>query len=770
MRKNYSKIVASLLFVSWIFPFHLSANEENGEEVIYEIVGGAIISPPDEDNLIHQGLTGDIQVGLGGVDLNNRSFKFGEYSGIEGDKVFAISDADLTYIYKSSYIDFSVANLGLDNRNIFLEAGDSGNYKFFLEHDQIPHLLSSINKTPFDGAGTDTLTLKSGFNKQIGFLMDPIMVSEDVELKLDDRDTTTIGFYKTLEQNEFRLEFNRIKKNGLISMGGVVGNRTLDPEAIILPAPVDQSVYEVSASIAHHGEKAQMELQYFFSLYNNEKESLTFENPFVRPAGPPPGPPPPPPPPGPPPPPLPDVARISREPDHLMHRVSLTGGVNLSNTTRVSAIAEYSYSRQDETLLPFGVGSSSSLLPRQTADALMQTFHVTLEGHARPLPELNLKAKYRYYQTSNSTPETLFLAIVNDTGMPVPVTRDRAIISLPYEYSQHQINLDTSYRLFRATHLKLGYELDIMDRAFRAVDQTIENKFKVALRSNYFPASSARINFEYSDRSGDPYAQTNVTNFRHTPEFLSSPGTGIIATPEELRRYDVADRNRIKSGLNLSLMPSPTLTLGMGYQFNMDEYEDSGLGLQEITNHDLTFDINYIPDEMSSIYAFYSYNVRQLDQMGRAFDPMIAGSISDPERNFETNLHDHSHTIGIGTKLAFLNNKLTWETEYNFSVSNTNNNFSAGSHPSVSNPSNLPNLETYLHSFTTTGKYKLSKNLSLGLTYMLQSFSSDDFALEEFSPLSVLGGRPIQVILLSDQVQDYLANAAFLFGVYRFGK
>ena len=58
-------------------------------------------------------------------------------------------------------------------------------------------------------------------------------------------------------------------------------------------------------------------------------------------------------------------------------------------------------------------------------------------------------------------------------------------------------------------------------------------------------------------------------------------------------------------------------------------------------------------------------------------------------------------------------------------------------------------MKTYLHSLTTTGQYKASDHFSLGITYMLQSFSSDDFALDGFNPLSVLTSPFSEVILMS---------------------
>ena len=413
------------------------------------------------------------------------------------------------------FIDITGERLGLNSRKISLETGVIGSYKFFAEFDQTPHLLSSQGKTPYDGVGTNNLTLKPGFTQNSTFVATPITISEDVDLQVNDRVSATFGFSKTLGQREFTLKYHRIKKDGLHSLAGLVGNHPDNPRSIILPAAIDTTTNEFTVSLADQTETAQWELEYFLSLFENEQESLTFETPFNGTVpffdgtpfgfGP-----------------LPNAGRISREPDNQLHRVSFTGGKNLNPSTRVTAIAEYSLSMQDENLLPFGIGFSPSLLPRQSAEAKIETYHLKFQVNSRPSPGWNLNGKFRHYQTVNSTPQTLFLAVVNDTGGQVSASSGRALLNLPYEYIQDQIGLDASYRLSRATSLKMGYELELYNRAFRAVENTLENKFKMGLTSRYFTKTTASLNLLYSIRTGDPYDPTKVLNSRHTSQFLAT--------------------------------------------------------------------------------------------------------------------------------------------------------------------------------------------------------------------------------------------------------
>ena len=119
--------------------------------------------------------TSEVEIGVGGSTTSD--FKFGEYNGLEDAGGFAIGnimlrknavigDAD------DSYWEFSGTNLGLDNRNIFMEYSHDGtygdysnnsDYSIFFEYDQIPHNQFEDGMTPFNGAGTTNQTLPAGW-------------------------------------------------------------------------------------------------------------------------------------------------------------------------------------------------------------------------------------------------------------------------------------------------------------------------------------------------------------------------------------------------------------------------------------------------------------------------------------------------------------------------------------------------------------------------------------------------------------------------------
>jgi len=201
----------------------------------------------------------------------------------------------------------------------------------------------------------------------------------------------------------------------------------------------------------------------------------------------------------------------------------------------------------------------------------------------------------------------------------------------------------------------------------------------------------------------------------------------------------------------------------------MDDYNESDLGLKEVERHAVTMDFNYSPDESLSYYAYATYSYEERDQAGRSHNPVVVGSISDTTRNWALDFDDKSFTVGAGARFSFWGDKLTWDTEYTFSGTNTGYALSAGSDSAVADPEDLPDLKTFLHSFSTTGQYRLTQEWSVGVNYLYENFSMDDFSMNDFDPLSVVSDSLREVILLGGSIQDYEAHAVMLFVDYQFG-
>lgn len=755
-------MTAFLLSVLTLFILTTPAVSAEENEPVFEIIGG-VVQGEEEETWVPEGWKGEFTLGGAGVALSRPSFKFGEYSGIEESGGYIVAEGEFNYFRENRFLNFYADNLGLDNRKIALEYGKTNDYKIFGQWDQTPHLLFSQNQTPFAGAGGSRLTLPAGFPRASSFVGSSIPTTP-VELKVDTRNEAEVGAIKSLGPNQFELQFKRIEKNGLRSLGGTVGGHPAVGRSIILPAPIDFHTNEVRASFSHKAEKANIRLSYFGSFFDNRQDSLVFDNPFAgnvnffdgTPFGV-----------GP----LNTQGRLSLEPDNQFHQLRVSGGWNPSDSTRLTATAEYGIALQDQMLQPFAIGSSRALLPRQTAEAQISNLLIRLQATTSITPKLKLAAKFRHFQIDNRTPRNLFQIIVNDLGTQRPIGGDQAIFNLPVEYSKNQGNLDLSYRVLDATYLKLGYQILHKDHEFRSIDESLENRISLGISSNELGWMSTTANLTYARVDTDPYKFETVRTLHHTSQFLNGPGGPLLASPSDFRKKDIAESGRLQSSVNLSFFPTDSVMLGLSHNWIQQEFPKQFIGLQSVQTHSATIDITHTPTPTLSYSAFFTYESNQIDQDGRAHNFLAPGSINDSTRNYMVMLDDDSYTAGVSSDWSLLNDQVHLKADYSVSQNESDINFTAGTNPAVANPVNLPAVKTLHHQLGGTAEYNISRELTVGMRARYENFSFDDFALDSHNPQTPIPPTSVsngEVVLLSNTIQDYEAYTGMMYVTYRF--
>jgi len=711
------------------------------------------------------GLEGSIEVGGALTDLDSKSFKYGEYTGVNDDSIYFAGNVDLSYNRNAFFLDLRTDNIGLDNRSLYLETGRYGRYKLFLEYDELPKLISNNSQTILNGAGTNSLTLPSGWvrGNQTTNLTNLTSSKKDIELRTD-RKAYGAGFSSSFSDFDFKISFKKEEKEGTKSIGGTIGNSGGTTRSVVLPEPVDYTTDELKAALAYSGEIFQLELGYYLSQFTNGNKSLTWENPynmcpgctssFTVLSG------------------LddPQYALISLPPDNQHQRFSLSGGINLPFATRISAIAEYGIMEQNDTFLPYSNNPNSTIttpLPRGAADAEIDTAHFELNISSRPLSRLGLTAKYRYYETDNKTPQDLFLYVNNDTGGAAAqsaANSSEALYNLPYDSTQNLLKLDASYYLFNGTTLKLGYDYDIVERDYREVNRTIENTYRARLNSNLSSFASAGINLAYGERRiFGQYDEAALYDAYHTEAYINTvtPTNIRFDTHPDSRKFDIANRDRTRYGANITFFPHYTTTTGLYYSATKDDYEGSLIGLKYSKNNAYTVDVTYTPMDIVSTYAYYTREEIDSQQASRYFTSAAkATQFTDTSRDWWADHSDNVDTVGVGTSIGFMENRLTVNADYSFSESTSNINFKTGTSLTAQD---MLELETKIQSVALSGKYKLNKHLTVGVGYQYENYKSDDWATDSVDPASTILAN---VLTLSGSVPDYEAHQAMLTVAY----
>lgn len=697
---------------------------------------------------------------LGGLYNSSDSPKFGEYTGLNRQQAYVIGRLDIRYreAYDSESSRFwrlKGTNLGLDSRFFSAEYGEQGRFKLIFSYDQLPHNQLVGARTPFEGVGTEALHLPENWVRGVTTSgMTQLNESlKSVEMGTERRKYTT-GFKIDLSRQwNFKLAVQHENKEGLEASGAVMGISGFNPLSIVAPKPINQESNEVDIQLAFNGERGQVQLNYQLSLFDNHINSFSWINPYqLR---------------------LPSettfldyIGGLSVAPDNQAHKISLSAAYRLAPKTRVNGSFSYGLMLQDNPYQAYTINpllSVNSLIPRDNADAKVDTLHANLVFTTVALKNLDIRSSYIYDQRSNHSPVAFYDVLRNDSEHQITQQSSQTIRSnLTYGRKQHRFNIDAGYRFLAKNKLTIGYEYERYDRDYSVVNHTNAHNGHIKLATRFFNQVNAWLKYEYIARSASKYQGNALYLQSHTPEYLATvPESVRFENDPLIRQYNLADVKRNKVSFALNWLPIEPISIGFNGRYNKDNYAQSELGLIAAENFSSTVDVNYAIHEGLSLYGFYSYEYFNNKQDGYARSSNSGLLLPrNPEKFWQVDTVDSINTVGIGFDWSVISNTLDFQLDYTYSDALTETNTKQGS---TLNGNPLPDLKTTLHSLNLRANYRLIKNTRVQLRYQYEFFVTDDYALDNISPDSIE-----DVLSLGNSSPNYSAHVVGLSFIYEF--
>jgi MtrB/PioB family decaheme-associated outer membrane protein len=605
-------------------------------------------------------------------------------------------------------------NLGIESRSVQGEYGVQGNYKLFIEYQQIPHNKFDDGATPYFGAGSTNLTLPPGWDPGVAGNPTPSQMSQllpslkgfEVETE---RQNLGAGVLKHLSRNwKMGIDFHHDTKEGIDVIGGAFATTGGNPKAVLLPEPIDYETNRVNFFTEYVDKRSLVRFAYELSSFSNNESSLTFRNPYNdrtgwdADAG------------------FPDgVGQFALPPDNMAHSFSLSGARTLGMTSRVSANLTYTLYEQDETFLPYTANPLlvvSTPLPRTSLDGEIATTILDLAYSTRPMQKLDLSARYRFENRDNDTPSDTFIYIAGDAEDQPAITTNNARINLPYGTgTTHKVKLDGGYRVISSTKLSLGYQFEQKQRDFSEVDKTREHTVSAKVRSRPLETTDGWLRYAHSERTGSTYEDNLLFLLSHDPAYLATlaPDEQFENDPR-LRKYYIADRSRDEVRGVIHYMPHPRYSIAFDAAFSFDDYDETVIGLTEQRMASATIDFGVNPRDDVTANAFVTYeNLRGkqngCDWGGGAGDTCITSPSTTLESWF-ADTDDRILTFGVSADWQF-NSQLAIGTDISFSRA-------------------LPDIVSHWYSLGAHVKYKVKKNMEARVGYAYESLRTDDFALD----------------------------------------
>ncbi|MCG6871233.1 MAG: MtrB/PioB family decaheme-associated outer membrane protein, partial [Gammaproteobacteria bacterium] len=715
----------------------------------------------DEDKVAE--LTQASSVVEGGfLYIDDSSARFGRFMGLTEDGAYVDLNVDIhkrgPYDGDSAkYTEITGRNLGLDYRELHFGFGEQGNYDLLIDYSQIPSFNSDSAQTIFNGAGSTNLTLPAGWvgsSSTAGMTMlESSLRPVDIE---QERKRLDAGIHKVLGPNwSFKVKYRHEEKEGTKTVGAVMGNSGGNPRAVILPEPVDYTTEQVDAVLGYADKTKQFQVAYYLSSFRDHNDSLAWQNPYNAIGGWDPssgfasG----------------GQGQLGLPPDNEFHQVSLLGGYNLSDTTRVTADAAFGRMTQNDAFLPYTINPTLAAtvtqpLPSDSLDGEINTTVVNLRATSRPSPMFRWKASYRYDDRDNQTPRREFVYIGGDTtNQDTSATSGRRRYNEPYSYTQHQYRFDASFRADKRTDLTAGVEREDIDRTYTEREESSEDTFRVGLKRRFSDTFHGGVRYARAKRDGSTYHGDHPFLSGYSEAYTDTQ-PGMWENHPDLRKYYLADRTRDRATVFANFTPSMYWSLGFNANYLKDDYDASEMGLTQSDISNYTFDATFMPEDGTTFYAFFTHEDLGAKQDGRSFQGFAKlAQAGDPNRDWMATHDDKTDSVGFGFK-RMLNAQWELGSDLLFANSDADVEMMVGSGLSAEA---LPTTTTRLISLGLHATYKPKKNVKVRFQYLYEDYQSEDWAYDGVDPDTLAN-----VITLGEDTPNYTVNVFGISVSYRY--
>jgi len=660
---------------------------------------------------------GTVEFGAIGLSGDKGAAKFREYKDLESGAYLNNFTLMIEQPKSAFHLDAVGGGVARNDQYYGVDVGRYNTWRVRGSFSEIPHVFTSTYHSLWDGEGSDVLTLRGlrpggttdANTTQANMLLAiRSTAASDVELEMK---RSRARFDLTLPVNwKAFATYTNERREGSRPFGAVFGGGGGGGN-IEIPESIDYTTQDVLAGLQFANPMTNLNVQVAASFFQNDIDTLTFENPLFI-----------------------NTNTIQGVPattftrgqfdlypsnDYLNVKGEFARKFPKFLKSRFTGVVSFARSQQNDNLIPWAlepltggtingvstanVWNTASSLTRSSADARIDTTLADLGIILNPVPALAVKGKFRYFDTDNSTeffacnpltgqwgrllnngsggsfvtpnltagnnpPGTLATGY-NGTGCNYGATQalglapsagDVPIRDVPFEYRQLNSIVTAEYRVTRTNSLEGTYERENFRRKFRDRDRTWEDKVRFGYVNRALENGTLRLSYEYGRRRGSDFLSTPLADFYSisfgpVPTATTTNMASWLRNVDQFRRFDVADRNQNVLNARLNYGISSSLDASIGLQARDVEYPASEYGRDE--HHKLTspsVELNWQPSATTSAYAFYSYQQGAQHQAGLQPNACVMGNFYYffSDGSVQTNATGVPPTPPAGTTLA----------------------------------------------------------------------------------------------------------------------
>ena len=630
-----------------------------------------------------------VEFGALGVTGDKDAAKFREYKDLESGAYLNNFTLMLEKPKSAFHLDALGGGVGRSDQYYGFDVGQYNTWRVRGAFSEIPHVFTSTYRSLWDGTGSEALTLRglrpggtTDANTTQANMLLAISAASASDLELTRKKSRT-RFDLTLPANwKAFASYTRERREGsrpfaaVFGGGGGGGN-------VEIPESIDYNTQDVLAGLQFANALTSVSVQAAGSFFQNDISAMTFENPlfittntiagvpattFTQ-----------------------GQFDLYPSNDYYNLRGEFGRKFPKFLKSRVTGVVSLARSQQDDNLIPSAIDpltggtingvstanvwNTTASLSRLSADARIDTTLADLGIILNPGGTLAVRGKIRYFDTDNSTeylacnPQTgqwgrllnngsggsfvtpnltvgnnpvgTLNTGYNGTGCNLGATQalglapsagDVPLRTAPYEYRQLNSVVSADYRINRTNSLEAGFEREDFRREYRERNETWEDKVRLGYVNRDSGSGTLRVGYEYGRRRGSdfvsiPLAEFSSISLGPVPTAATTNMATWLRNVDQLRRFDVADRNQHVLNARFNHGIGPAMDASIGLQVKDVEYPASDYGRndhQKLTSPSV--EVSWQPAPSTSAYAFYTFQDGGQHQAGLQPNACVMGN------------------------------------------------------------------------------------------------------------------------------------------------
>jgi len=738
-------------------------------------LAGAVPAARGDTDLSQFVLSGELESGGKTITGDWGSSEFREYRdqqpGYFGRSALLLEEPKSRF-----FLGFDYDYVGRQDQRYEGRVGQWGRWNIDLAFDEYPYSYGNNARSLYLSQGSDTLVLPAAVQTQLqsltgaaratalGTALDAATFREldamyrtgraDVRIQLSPELEAKVGYFLQNRNGDrpFGMAFGSPGGNFADYVGGI-----------------DDRTQNLTAGLSYVRDTWSLAFDTFGSFYHDGFDDFTVANPLRAVDSPTAGA---------------ESGRVSRAPDNRAYALSLTGSWKLPvpAPTRVSSTVSFGQHTQDEKFLQQTINQAilaangpALALPKDSLGGQVDTWLGTFLLTSRPLRDLDLRLRYRYYGYDNRTDTTELTAnVVNDATFDSEV-----LFTAPNSYRTQNLSADATYRLLAPLSATLGYAYEQWNRSDeRERIYTRSQTGKAALDWKPVDRVQLRAHYAVSGRTGSDYRPYAPLDQRLEPTEV--PDAIRVGQLADLRKYDEADLWRNEAGVLGQLLITEGLDATLTFDFQNDSYDASRYGLKSWQQWSLGGDLGYHPCERVGITAGYTFERNVAEQLQRLRNVQTVGGVSsaidDPLNDWGSQWRMRAHDVHAGLDVVLLPKWLDARVGYGFQLSHDQTRTNGQNGGPFLVPLDYPTDDDKLQYVTAALDFHATESLTLRAAWRWEHFDITDFrhdGTQPFMPLSNDNSQtgavsPTSNVFLGDSIEDYNVHIVGLSAIYRF--